>query len=253
MELQVSALLSFLYFFIHGSESENLSIMSNSLWLHGLYNPRNSPGQNTGVHSLSLLQGIFPEQGSNPGLPHCRQILYQLSHRGSPYTWKGILFYLFFIFILFIYLILFFNFTILSWFCHISTWIHNRYTRVPHPKPSSLPYHPSGSSQCTSPKHPVSCIEPGLATHFIYDITHVSMPFSQIIPPSPSPTESKRLFYTSVSLLLSRIQGYCYHLSKIQQHVHVNSKLTIYPSSQSFHPVSISLSSKSVSLFLLFK
>ena len=40
------------------------------------------------------------------------------------------------------------------------------------------------------------------------------MPFSQIIPPGPSPTESKRLFYTSVSLLLSHIQGYCYHLSK---------------------------------------
>ena len=76
------------------------------------------------------------------------------------------------------------------------------------------PYHPSGSSQCTSPKHPVSRIEPGLMIHFIYDIIHVSMPFSQIIPPSPSPTESKRLFYTSVSLLLSRIQGYCYHLSK---------------------------------------
>ena len=69
------------------------------------------------------------------------------------------------------------------------------------------PYHPSESSQCTSPKHPVSCIEPGLATHFIYDIIHVSMPFSQIIPPSPSPTESKRLFYTSVSLLLSCIQN----------------------------------------------
>ena len=76
------------------------------------------------------------------------------------------------------------------------------------------PYHPSGSSQCTSPKHPVSCIKPGLATPFIYDIIHISMPFSQIIPPSPSPTESKRLFYISVSLLLSRIQGYCYHLSK---------------------------------------
>ena len=72
-----------------------------------------------------------------------------------------------------------------------------------NPPPS--PYHPSGSSQCTSPKHPVSCIEPGLATCFIYDIIHVSMPFSQIIPPSPSPTESTRLFYTSVSLLLSRI------------------------------------------------
>ena len=80
--------------------------------------------------------------------------------------------------------------------------------------PLPSPYHPSGSSQCTSPKHPVSCIEPGLVTHFIYDIIHVSMPFSQIISPSPSPTESKRLFYTSVSLLLSRIQGYCYHLSK---------------------------------------
>ena len=56
-----------------------------------------------------------------------------------------------------------------------------------NPPPSSLPYHPSGSSQCTRPKHPVSCIEPGLATHFIYDIIHVSMPFTQIIPPSPSP------------------------------------------------------------------
>ena len=40
--------------------------------------------QNTGVGSLSLLQGIFPTQGSNPGLPHCGQILYQLSHQGSP-------------------------------------------------------------------------------------------------------------------------------------------------------------------------
>ena len=70
--------------------------------------------------------------------------------------------------------------------------------------PPPSPYHPSGSSQCTSPKHPVSCIKPGLATRFIYVIIHVSMPFSQIIPPSPSPTESKRLFYTSVSLLLSR-------------------------------------------------
>ena len=81
-------------------------------------------------------------------------------------------------------------------------------------RPPPLPYHPSGSPQCTSPKHPVSCIEHGLAIHFIYDIIHVSMPFSQIIPPSPSPSESKRLFYTSVSLLLSRIQGYHYHLFK---------------------------------------
>ena len=80
--------------------------------------------------------------------------------------------------------------------------------------PPPSPYPPSGSSQCTSPKHPVSSIEPGLATHFIHDILHVSMPFSQIFPPSPSPTEFIRLIYTSVSLLLSHTQGYCYHLSK---------------------------------------
>ena len=42
------------------------------------------PGQNTGMGSHSLLQGIFPAQGWNPGLPHCRWILYQLSHQGSP-------------------------------------------------------------------------------------------------------------------------------------------------------------------------
>ena len=89
-----------------------------------------------------------------------------------------------------------------------------------NPPPS--PYHPSGSSQCTSPKHPVLCIEPGLVTRFIYDIIHVLMPFSQIILPSPSPTESKRLFYASVSLLLSRIQGYCYHLSKFHIYVLVH-------------------------------
>ena len=58
--------------------------MSNSLQPHGLYTPWNSPGQNTRVGSLSLLQGIFPTQGSHPGLLHCRQILYQLSHKGSP-------------------------------------------------------------------------------------------------------------------------------------------------------------------------
>ena len=83
----------------------------------------------------------------------------------------------------------------LPWGCLCSpSW-----TSLPPPSPS----HPSGSSQCTSLKHPVSCIEPGLAIHFTYDNIHVSMPFSQIIPPSPSPTESKRQFYTSVSLLLS--------------------------------------------------
>ena len=58
--------------------------MSDSLQPHGLYSPWNSPGQSIGVGSLSLLQEIFPTQGLNPGLMRCRQILYQLSHQGSP-------------------------------------------------------------------------------------------------------------------------------------------------------------------------
>ena len=48
------------------------------------YSPWNSPGLDSGVGSLSLLQGIFPTQVSNPGLPHCRWIIYQMSHHGSP-------------------------------------------------------------------------------------------------------------------------------------------------------------------------
>ena len=114
------------------------------------------------------------------------------------------------------------HFTILYWFCHTSTSIRHGCTPCSQsctPLPPPSPYHPSGSCQCTSPKHPVPCIEPRLAIHFLYDIIHVSMPFSQIIPPFPSPTESKRLFHTSVSLLLSHIQGYHYHLSKF--HIYV--------------------------------
>ena len=62
------------------SESESYSVVSYSLRPHELWN---SPGKNTGVGSLSLLQGVFPTQGSNPGLPYCRWILYQLNHQGS--------------------------------------------------------------------------------------------------------------------------------------------------------------------------
>ena len=66
------------------AKSESRSVMSDSLQPHGLYSPWNSPGLNTGVGSRSLLQWIFPTQGWNSGLPHCSQILYQLSHKGSP-------------------------------------------------------------------------------------------------------------------------------------------------------------------------
>ena len=89
-----------------------------------------------------------------------------------------------------------------SGFCHTLTWISHGCTCVPHPE---TPSHPSVSSQCSSPEHPVSCIKPWLMIYFTYDNIHVSMLFSQIIPPSPSPTESKSLFFTSVSRLLSCI------------------------------------------------
>ena len=66
------------------SESESRPVVPNSLRPHGLHSPWNSPGQNTAVGSLSLLQGIFPTQESNQGLLHCRRILYQLNYQGSP-------------------------------------------------------------------------------------------------------------------------------------------------------------------------
>ena len=65
-------------------EWESRSVVSNSLRPHGLFSPRNSPDQKTGVGSCSLLQGIFPTQGSTPGLLLCRWILYHLSNQGSP-------------------------------------------------------------------------------------------------------------------------------------------------------------------------
>ena len=64
--------------------SFSFSISPSNEYSGSLNSPWNSLGQNAGVGSLSLLQGIFPTQGSNPGLPHCRQILNQLSHKGNP-------------------------------------------------------------------------------------------------------------------------------------------------------------------------
>ena len=103
----------------------------------------------------------------------------------------------------FFYFILFFNFTILYWFCHISTWIRHRYTRVPHPEPSTflppctIPLgHPSAPAP--SIQYCASNLDWRLISYMIlYMFQCHSLKSS---PPSPSPTESKRLFYTSVSL-----------------------------------------------------
>ena len=90
---------------------------------------------------------------------------------------------------------------------------------IPIPSPTSL----STQSLWVFPVHQVralvSCIQPGLVISFTLDNIHVSMLFSRNIPPSPSPTESKSLFYTSVSLFLFCIQGYHYRLSKF--HIYV--------------------------------
>ena len=87
------------------------------------------------------------------------------------------------------------------------------------PLPPRSPPHPSGLSQCTGFECPVSCIKLGLVIYFTYGNIHVSMLFSQIIPPLPSPTESKSLFFISMSLMLSRVMGHHYHLSKF--HIYV--------------------------------
>ena len=76
--------LNIIFTCVRYESSESHSVVPDSLWPNGLYNLWNSPGQNTGVGSLSLCQRIFPIHGWNPGLRHCRKILYQLSHKGSP-------------------------------------------------------------------------------------------------------------------------------------------------------------------------
>ena len=122
---------------------------------------------------------------------------------------------LFYFFLIFIFTL--FYFTILYWFCHTLTWIHHGCTWVPkHEHPSHLPPHIISLDHPHAPApsilYPASNID-------LHDSIHVSMPFSHIIPPSPSPSESKSPLYTSVFLLLSCIQGHHYHLSKF--HIYV--------------------------------
>ena len=97
----------------------------------------------------------------------------------------------FFLFFNFYFILFFFTLQYCIGFAihqHASaTGVHVFPSWIPLPPP--FPYHPSRSSQCTSRKPPVSCIEPGLAIHFLCDIIHVLMPFSQIIPPTQSPKD----------------------------------------------------------------
>ena len=109
---------------------------------------------------------------------------------------------------------LFFPFIFISWrlltlqyysgFCHTLTWISHGFTCVPLPDPPSrLPLHPIPLGLPSAPVlSTVSCIQPGLVICFTLGSILVSMLFSQNIPPLPSPTESKNLFCTSVSLFL---------------------------------------------------
>ena len=94
-----------------------------------------------------------------------------------------------------------------------------------HPEhPSHLPLHPpSRLSQSTSFGCPASCMELALVIYFTYGKVHVSMLFSQIIPCSPSPTESKSLFFMPMSLLLFCMENHWYHLSKFHIYVLIYS------------------------------
>ena len=86
--LTISELFTcFIYIYIIYLKTELLDLYAKPLIRrpHGLYNPWNSLGQNTGVGSLSLLQGIFPTHGSNPGFSHCRQIFFlPVEPQGKP-------------------------------------------------------------------------------------------------------------------------------------------------------------------------
>ena len=132
-----------------------------------------------------------PTDGSPPGSP-VPGIFQARTHPTYPHFHPNTSFF---------FLIFFLLYNIVLVLPYINLYLPQVYTCsqswTPLPPPS--PYHRSGSSQCTSPKLPVSCIKPGLVICFLYDIIHVLMPFSQIIPPSLSHRVQKTVLYICVS------------------------------------------------------
>ena len=168
-----------------------------------------SRGENTHTHTYTYMKSIklWMLTYIQKHTPHQRRIKWH--QNTSNRLWVH--FTSLFIFLIFLF---YFNQRLITLqyfggFCHIFTWISHGCICVPHPDPPShLTPHPipqGHSSQCSSPKHSISCMEPGLVICFTCGHIYVSMLFSQIIPLSPSPTESKSMFFTSVFLLLSRI------------------------------------------------
>ena len=150
---------------------------------------------------------------------------------GAMHLGTGILFFFFVRILFFLLLLLLFSyFTILYWFCHTSTCIRHGCTRIPHLEPPShLPPHtiPLGHPSAPAPSflYPASNLDWRFVSHMIPYMFQCHSPKSSPAPP----TESKRLFYTSVSLLLSCIQGCRYHLSKFHIHVLVYC-IGVFPS-----------------------
>ena len=190
--------------FIHEKwKSESHSVLFDSLGHHGLYSP---PG--CSVHDI--LQARILEWAANPlfrGSSWTRdqtQVSYITGRFFTNWATREVFFFLINLFIS----IGSYCFTILWWFLAYidmnQPWVYMcppLWTPLPPPSPP----HPSELSQCTGFECPISFIELGLVIYFTYGNTHISMLFSQIIPPLPSPTESKCLLFISVSLLPSSI------------------------------------------------
>ena len=178
----------------------------------GVLTAGSTPGGHSGPHPAApcstsglfitsqqeMMSPLFPANSSTDGSLYPDRILH-LTFRAQRcffffLTSKNYVFFFIFIFLLY---------NIVLVLPYINMHLPRVYTCSPSwtPLPPPSPYHPSGSSQCTSPKVPISCIEPGLVIHFLYGI-HVLMPFSQIIPLPQSPKDCSIQMFSILSAAL---------------------------------------------------